>query len=175
MILFFLSECREITNFYLMLMYFYTSPKSGSVSPPPPSLSGNRFQNFYRLQSHDPRNPIIYHLSLLIGLPTGKSAAMYTWKNPGNGADEFWADKEGTLYLKLTLLNWVCFGQILTTQPLRGKEILPKNTLSKLEELKVSKSSDLSVTTVYNLIEHCPNLRVIRDMEYWEGVSAEVS
>ena len=55
------------------------------------------------------------------------------------------------------------------------KEILPQNTLSKLEELKVSKSSDLSVTTVYNLIEHCPNLRVIRDMEYWEGVSAEVS
>ena len=46
--------------------------------PPPPSLSGNRFQNFYRLQSHDPRNPIIYHLSLLIGLRTGKSAAMYT-------------------------------------------------------------------------------------------------
>ena len=55
------------------------------------------------------------------------------------------------------------------------KQILPKNNLAKLEELKVSKSSDLSITTVYNLIERCPSLRVIRDMEYWAGISPEVN
>ncbi len=54
------------------------------------------------------------------------------------------------------------------------KRILAKNRLSKLEELKVSKSSDLSIGTIYGLVEICPNLRSIRDMEYWTGISEEV-
>lgn len=49
--------------------------------------------------------------------------------------------------------------------------ICEKNSLHRLEELKVSKSEAISFSEVYALIQNCPNLRSIRDMDYWGGIT----
>lgn len=46
-----------------------------------------------------------------------------------------------------------------------------ENRFQKLQELRVSTSKGLTLTTVYSLIENCPNLRLIRALEYWTSVS----
>ena len=49
------------------------------------------------------------------------------------------------------------------------------NQLSKLEELKISKSRDLTIKSVYTLLEDCPQLKSIKGIEYWEGVNKQVT
>eukprot|EP00094_Tigriopus_californicus_P002749 TCALIF_02651-PA protein Name:"Similar to LZTR1 Leucine-zipper-like transcriptional regulator 1 (Homo sapiens)" AED:0.15 eAED:0.32 QI:1/0.33/0/1/1/0.75/4/0/1163 len=50
-------------------------------------------------------------------------------------------------------------------------QIQSANQLQKLEELRISSSKSLTLTTVYSLIENCPNLRLIRALDYWTQVS----
>ena len=53
--------------------------------------------------------------------------------------------------------------------------ILEKNSLHRLETLKVSKSDGLSFSDVYTLIQECPALKSVREIDYWEGLSKLVS
>ena len=55
------------------------------------------------------------------------------------------------------------------------QQILSENRLSKLEEIKVSKSSNLAIGHVFQLIELCPNLKIIQGLEYLDNISQEVS
>ena len=54
------------------------------------------------------------------------------------------------------------------------EELRSINQLSKLEELKVSKSRGLTIRSVYTLLEDCPNLKSIKGIEYWESVNRQV-
>ena len=51
--------------------------------------------------------------------------------------------------------------------------ILFHNRLQELQELKVSKTKNLSMISAYNLIENCPNLRRIGMLEFWEKITLE--
>ena len=55
------------------------------------------------------------------------------------------------------------------------ESIFHHNRLQKLEELRISKSSGLSITVAYQLIHQCPYLRSIRTLESWSSVSELVS
>ena len=55
------------------------------------------------------------------------------------------------------------------------ESIFHHNRLQKLEELRIAKSSGLSITVAYQLIHQCPYLRSIRTLESWSSVSELVS
>lgn len=54
------------------------------------------------------------------------------------------------------------------------EKIRSTNQLWKLEELKISKSRDLTIKSLYSLLDHCPKLTSIKGIEYWESVSKQV-
>ena len=54
------------------------------------------------------------------------------------------------------------------------ENIRTTNQLWKLEELKISKSRDLTIKSLYSLLDHCPKLTSIKGIEYWESVSKQV-
>lgn len=51
--------------------------------------------------------------------------------------------------------------------------VLSKNPMTKLEELKILHSSDLSMSTVYMLMRNCTNLRRLSELESWLGISTQ--
>ena len=51
------------------------------------------------------------------------------------------------------------------------ESIFHHNRLQKLEELRIAKSSGLSIAVAYQLIHECPYLRSIRTLESWSSVS----
>ncbi|KAK9737655.1 Ribonuclease P 40kDa (Rpp40) subunit [Popillia japonica] len=51
--------------------------------------------------------------------------------------------------------------------------ILGINPMKKLEELRILYSSDMSLRTIELLIASCPNLRVLSELESWQGLSAD--
>lgn len=52
-------------------------------------------------------------------------------------------------------------------------KVLAANPMKKLEELRILYSDDLSMQTVSLLMTHCENLRVLSELESWEGISKE--
>ncbi|XP_043270484.1 uncharacterized protein [Venturia canescens] len=53
------------------------------------------------------------------------------------------------------------------------KRVFSQNPMSKLEELKILYSDDLSMRTVRLLMQNCGNLRRISELESWQGISSE--
>ncbi|XP_029053554.2 uncharacterized protein LOC114881080 [Osmia bicornis bicornis] len=51
------------------------------------------------------------------------------------------------------------------------RKILLKNSMKKLEELKILYSHDLSMKTVQLLMQNCDNLRRLAELESWGGIS----
>lgn len=51
------------------------------------------------------------------------------------------------------------------------RRILLQNPMSKLEELKILYSHDLSMKTIQLLMENCDNLRRLTELENWQGIS----
>ena len=49
------------------------------------------------------------------------------------------------------------------------------NRLQCLEELRVAKSQGLTARMLYYLAANCPNLRVIRSIDFWSDVSPKVN
>lgn len=52
------------------------------------------------------------------------------------------------------------------------RRILSRNPMSKLEELKILYSHDLSMETVQLLMRNCDNLRRLSELESWQGITA---
>lgn len=52
-------------------------------------------------------------------------------------------------------------------------KILTRNPMRHLEELRILYSSDLSICTVDLLLANCINLRVLSELESWNGISME--
>lgn len=50
-------------------------------------------------------------------------------------------------------------------------KVLAANPMKKLEELRILYSDDLSMHTVSLLMTHCKNLRVLSELESWEGIT----
>lgn len=50
-------------------------------------------------------------------------------------------------------------------------KILSQNPMKRLEELKILYSYSLSMTTVRLLMSHCERLKVLSELESWEGIS----
>ena len=53
------------------------------------------------------------------------------------------------------------------------ERILAVNPMKKLEELRVLYSIDMCIKTVEMILESCPNLRVLSELESWQEVSHE--
>ncbi|KAG8034248.1 hypothetical protein G9C98_001332 [Cotesia typhae] len=53
------------------------------------------------------------------------------------------------------------------------KKVFALNRMSKLEELKILYSSDLSMRTVRLLMKNCDNLRRLSELESWHGITEE--
>jgi len=51
--------------------------------------------------------------------------------------------------------------------------VLAKNALKQIEEIRILRSYELSMGAVQQLIEACPRLRVLAEMEGWEGIGQE--
>ncbi|XP_076247108.1 uncharacterized protein LOC143187050 isoform X1 [Calliopsis andreniformis] len=51
------------------------------------------------------------------------------------------------------------------------RKIFSQNPLSKLEELKILYSHDLSMKTIQLLMQNCDNLRRLSELEGWQGIS----
>lgn len=51
--------------------------------------------------------------------------------------------------------------------------ILNVNPMKKLEELRILYSSDMGLRTIELLLGSCPNLRVLSELESWQGLSVE--
>lgn len=49
--------------------------------------------------------------------------------------------------------------------------ILKQNPMKNLEELRILYSSDLSIRTAELLLRSCPNLKVLSELESWQGIS----
>lgn len=52
-------------------------------------------------------------------------------------------------------------------------KILESNPMAQLEELRILYSADLSLRTVDLLLASCPNLKVLSELESWNGISIE--
>jgi hypothetical protein len=52
-------------------------------------------------------------------------------------------------------------------------KVLSQNPMKYLEELKILYSDNLSMQTVHLLMTRCENLRVLSELESWQGISEE--
>ena len=71
-------------------------------------------------------------------------------------------------------VKFITIGSLIDMNDNSLEEILAHNKLNKLQELKISKGSGLTIKSLYSLLEDCPNLVSIKGIEYWEGVSKKV-
>ncbi|XP_031780800.2 SCF E3 ubiquitin ligase complex F-box protein grrA-like [Nasonia vitripennis] len=51
--------------------------------------------------------------------------------------------------------------------------VFSKNRMTKLEELKILYSTDLSMASVHLLMQNCENLRRLSELESWDGISPQ--
>ena len=49
--------------------------------------------------------------------------------------------------------------------------LLRTGNLRKLEELRVARCSNISVDFLFAMMEDLPSLKVLRDIEYWQGLT----
>lgn len=65
----------------------------------------------------------------------------------------------------------ITIGTMVPTNDQLFERILARNPLARLQELSIVCSAELTVATVYRLIETCPELMVVNELEGWAKVS----
>ena len=50
---------------------------------------------------------------------------------------------------------------------------MPRKALRHVEEIRILRSYELSMAAVHQLIAACPRLRVLAEVEGWEGIGQE--
>jgi len=67
-------------------------------------------------------------------------------------------------------LKMVQFGSSAWFNDAIVANVLARNALKKVEEIRILRSYELSMTAVRSMITCCPNLRVLGEMDGWEGI-----
>lgn len=67
-------------------------------------------------------------------------------------------------------LKYIHLGTSVPTHDYLFQRILANNPLEYLEELKVVQSDGLTIGTAYKLVENCPRLSFLRELESWNEV-----
>lgn len=65
-------------------------------------------------------------------------------------------------------IKYIKIGTMVPTDDVLFEKVLTVNPMVYLEELSISCSAGLSITSVYKLAESCPNLSVLNELEGWE-------
>ena len=50
-------------------------------------------------------------------------------------------------------------------------KVLSKGALKKVEEIRILRSYELTMRAVNALLDHCPNLHILAEMDGWEGIN----
>jgi len=77
-----------------------------------------------------------------------------------------------TEFLLINALNlkYIQFGSTAWFNDEIVRKVLKRNALKKVEEIRILRSYELSMQAVRSLIAECPNLRVLAEMDGWEGI-----
>jgi len=68
-------------------------------------------------------------------------------------------------------LKFVQFGTTAKFNDEIVRNVLHRNALKKIEEIRILKSYELTMNAVRLLIAECPRLKVIAEMDSWEGIA----
>ncbi|XP_023336236.1 uncharacterized protein LOC111707368 [Eurytemora carolleeae] len=68
-------------------------------------------------------------------------------------------------------LQYVQFGSTAWFNDAIVGNVLSRNALKKVEEIRILRSYELSMQAVRSLINECPNLKVLAEMDGWEGIA----
>ena len=49
-------------------------------------------------------------------------------------------------------------------------KVLTKGALKQVEEIRILRSYELTMRAVYSLLEYCPKLHILAEMDGWEGI-----
>lgn len=90
----------------------------------------------------------------------------------------FWVVDCALLHLEFILLHsnnikYIHLGSSTGISHESFVKIMAVNPLKELEELRILYSSDMNIRTVNMLLASCPKLRVLSELESWNGISAE--
>lgn len=69
-------------------------------------------------------------------------------------------------------LKFVQFGSTAWFNDQIVQNVLSRNALRKVEEIRILRSYELSMQAVRCLINECSNLRVLAEMDGWEGIGS---
>ena len=69
-------------------------------------------------------------------------------------------------------LTRVQFGSTAWFNDATVANVLSKGALRNVEEIRILRSYELTIRAVHMLMETCPRLRVLSEMEGWEGIQA---
>lgn len=65
-------------------------------------------------------------------------------------------------------IKYIKIGTMVPTDDISFEKVLSLNPMVHLEELSITCSAGLSIATVYKLVEICPSLSVLNELEGWE-------
>lgn len=90
----------------------------------------------------------------------------------------FWVVDCAIVHLELILLHsvnirFIHLGSSTGITHATIAKILAVNPLKKLEELRILYSSDMNIKSVEMLVTSCSNLRVLSELESWQGISID--
>lgn len=90
----------------------------------------------------------------------------------------FWVVDCAIVHLELILLNsfnikFIHLGSSTGITHATITKILAVNPLKSLEELRILYSSDMNINSVKMLVNSCSNLRVLSELESWQGISLD--
>ncbi|XP_018324571.1 uncharacterized F-box/LRR-repeat protein C02F5.7-like isoform X1 [Agrilus planipennis] len=90
----------------------------------------------------------------------------------------FWVVDCALTHLEFLLLNalnikYIHLGSSTGITHASMAKILANNPMKRLEELRILYSSDMNICTVNMLLENCTNLRVLSELESWQGITME--
>ena len=79
--------------------------------------------------------------------------------------------------IEFLLVNAIClkrvqFGSTAWFNDATVANVIAKGALKNVEEIRILRSYELTIRSVYLLIENCPKLRVLSEMDGWEGICA---
>lgn len=77
------------------------------------------------------------------------------------------------LLVAAELLASVQFGSTAWFNDQIVSNVLARGALKHVQEIRILRSYELSMAAVQQLIQHCPKLRVLAEMEGWEGIGQE--
>lgn len=68
-------------------------------------------------------------------------------------------------------IKYIMLGTMVPTDDYTFNRILSKNPMLNLEELSIVCSDRLTIETVYKLLEMCPNLTALNELDEWQGIN----